>query len=103
MPQATSAWIVASIGRAARVAEDARERQRRRLDDDGGPPAARRRLLERRAGQREAQRVAHRRADVLDRRGRRGRPEDDGVVGRVEVLDPRAREQRDARHAKRIA
>ena len=49
-----------------RIVLRARERQCGRLDDERGRPAARRELLQRRARDREAERVAHGCVDVGD-------------------------------------
>ena len=90
-------------GCAPRIAEHAGKRERGRLDHHGRPSAAGRRLFERRARQREAERIAHGRADVVDRGGRRRRAEDDGALRCVEVLDAGAREQGDAGQRNAIA
>ena len=95
MPHATSASIVASSAARRGSPSDARERQRGRLDDDGRPAAARSpppRAPARPAGSgaRRARRRRRRRSAT-----RRGRAEEDGVFGRVEVLDPRPGEQRE--------
>src|SRR5581483_9443772 len=85
-------------GELARVERSARDRQRRRLDDDRRARGAPRERLERVALEREAERVAHGRADVRDRLTRRRRPQDDRVVGCRRDDEPRAREERDSRH-----
>ena len=58
--------------------------------------AARRERLERRSGEREAQRVAHGGRDVDDAGRRRRRAQDDVVVADRDEDDARAREERDA-------
>ena len=90
-------------GCAPRIAEHAGKRERGRLDHHGRPSAAGRRLFERRACQRKAERIAHGRADVVDRGGRRRRAEDDGALRCVEVLHAGAREQRNAGQRNAIA
>jgi len=80
------------------VVHRARKRQRRRLDHDRRVPAARHERLEGLAREREAQRVAYRRAHVGDRLARRWRPQHDRVVGHVDDGQARAEEQRDALH-----
>jgi hypothetical protein len=82
----------------ARVVERSRERQRRRLDDDRRPPAAGHQRLERLAREREAERVAHRRAHVRNPLAGRRRSQHDRVVGHVDHGQARAEQQRDALH-----
>ena len=81
---------------APRVALGGRERERRRLDDDRRAAAAPCERLERLAGEREPQRLAHGGADVHDPGVGRGRAEHDRVVRRGDDDEPRAREERDA-------
>ena len=86
--------------RLPRVGRRPRDGQRRRFDDDRRAPAARHERLERLAGEREAQRVAHGRRDVGDRLARRRRREHGGILVRVDDRDPGADEKRDARHGR---
>ena len=79
------------------------DRQRRLLDHERRGAAARDELLERLAGEREAQRVAHRLRHVVEHLALGRRPEDDVVRARLGDDDPRVREQRDARHVLRCA
>jgi hypothetical protein len=74
----------------ARIVRRARDRQRRRLDDDRRPRAAPRERRQPFALEREAERVAHRRADVGDALAGRGRSQDDRVVRRACDDEPRA-------------
>ena len=81
-----------------RVVERAGERQCGRLDHDRRPPATGDERLERVAREREAQRIAHRGAHVGNGLAGRGRPQHDGVVGRVDDGQARPDEQRDPLH-----
>ena len=85
--------------RLARVARGARDRERGRLDEDRRAAAARDDRLERLARERKPQRVADGGADVGDRLSRRrGRRDRDGALAAVHDDEPRAVEDREARH-----
>ena len=86
-------------GVAARVVLDRGERHRRRLDDHGRASAARRDGLERRAGERVAERLDDGRLDIGERIERRRRREQRGAVRDRDEREPRARVEGDAEHA----
>ena len=83
---------------APRVTGRAGQRQLRSLDEEGGGAAARDERLERRAGEREAERVANGRGDVDDALRGPARPQHDAVVACVHDRDARSGRDRDPRH-----
>ena len=84
--------------RLTRIAFGSRQRQVRWFDDDRRARSTRDERLERLAGQREAQRVTHRGADVRDRSGGRRRAEHERVVLGGHDHQPGTGDHRDARH-----
>ena len=82
----------------SRIDLRAGQRERSGLDHDGDATAFRHQFLERRARERKAQRITHRRLDVDDARRRSGRVHDHVLVADRDVDDARAGENRDAGH-----
>ena len=80
----------------SRIDLRAGQRERSGLDHDGDATAFRHQSLERRARERKAQRIPHRRLDVDDARRRSGRVHDHVLVADRDVDDARAGENRDA-------
>ena len=87
---------------APRIDLRAGQRQRGGLDDDGRATAFRRQTGERRARERKAQGVAHRRLDVDDSGRRRRRMHHDVLVADRDVDDTRAGQDRDAGHGQSL-
>ena len=87
----------------SRIDLRAGQRERSGLDHDGDATAFRHQFLERRARERKAQRIAHRRLDVDDARRRSGRVHDHVLVADRDVDDARAGEDRDAAHGTSLA
>jgi hypothetical protein len=77
----------------------ARDGQRRLLDHDRRRTAGRDELVERAAAEREGERIANCRADILELGARLGRAEDDVLRGWVCDDDPGVCQERDTRHA----
>ena len=82
-------------GRLARVDLRGRQRQCRRLDHDRCAASPRRHRRERLAGEREAEGVPQRRANVGDRLAGRRRPQDDGVLRSVDDHDAAPGQERE--------
>jgi hypothetical protein len=85
-----------------RVERSAGERKRGRLDDDRRPPSPRRERAQRRSGERESQRIAHRRPGVDDARRRRRWADDDVVAADRTDDDARSGKERDTPHTSRV-
>ena len=83
---------------AARIAGRARKRQLGRLDDERRRAAARDERLERRAREREAERIAYRGGDVDDALGGPPRPQHDAVA-RIDDRDARSGRDRNPHQA----
>ena len=90
-------------GALARVARGGGERQGRRLDDDGDAGAGAQHALERLAGKRVAERVAHGCRDVGDALGGRAGAQHDGSRRRIRDDQAGAAEQGNAGHGASLA
>ncbi len=81
------------------IARRPRDGEARWFDDDRRPSASRNERLQRRAGERKAQRVSDRGGDVCDRLDRRRRRQHDGVLARIDDRHARAGEDWDAHYS----